>query len=430
MIDRAGYRGVLATLILFTVSAGDFWRNSISWAGWATVCLVLLGLAAVELVRERPTWRGVPVTLWLFLGFAGLSLIWSFYPGATALALGTTAVATVGAFYLAFCLDWAAFVRALDFALRWVLGLSLVFEAIAAVIVRAPVLPFFPAFDPEQPDLPRSFYWSRALLLDGGRIQGIVGNANLLSMLALLALIVFSIRLVSGAVRRRAGITWIVVAVAVLALTRSSTVIVAAVVVVLALALLLLVRRLDDRARLTAYAVTAVLAVGGIVGAIAGREALLRLLGRSSDLTNRLDIWSAVTDLAVQRPVGGWGWVSYWVPWVEPFDDLVVIRGVTYLQAHNAWLDLWFQVGVIGAVLFATLALSAFVRAWWQAAHRPRLASGAAGRFTTESVLPVLLLTALLVQSFAESRLLTELGWVLLVTLAVRLKADRRRTAA
>ena len=52
-------------------------------------------------------------------------------------------------------------------------------------------------------------YWSRNNLFEGGRIQGIVGNANLLGPLCLLAIIVFAIRLAAGAPRRALLCGWI-----------------------------------------------------------------------------------------------------------------------------------------------------------------------------------------------------------------------------
>ena len=59
--------------------------------------------------------------------------------------------------------------------------------------------------------------------------------------------------------------------------------------------------------------------------------------------------------LALERPWFGWGWVGYWQPWVEPFDGLAVRNGVEYLQAHNAWLDVWMQLGIVGLVAFASI---------------------------------------------------------------------------
>jgi O-antigen ligase len=102
---------------------------------------------------------------------------------------------------------------------------------------------------------------------------------------------------------------------------------------------------------------------------------------------------------------------------VEPYEDLVVIRGVHYYQAHNAWLDVYLQLGVIGVLVFAVLVLGTLGRAWTRALDLGHGTGKAIG------LLPVLVLVLLLVHSLAESRLLIELGFALLVVFAVRTRA-------
>ncbi|MBX9717230.1 MAG: O-antigen ligase family protein, partial [Microbacteriaceae bacterium] len=201
-----------------------------------------------------------------------------------------------------------------------------------------------------------------------------------------------------------------------LALTRSSTVLVAGLAALVALGVLLLARRLTMRGRLTLYGLTAAAAAGAVVLALAFRETLLELVGRSDDLTGRLDIWGAVIGLSEQRPVLGWGWVSYWAPWVEPFDDLAVINGVTYLQAHNAWLDVLLQLGWVGLIIFTILIVTTGARALSWSVDAPL---GDPALTSAVRLLPALLLTVLIVHSLAESRLLIEAGLMLLVYLAV-----------
>jgi len=302
--------------------------------------------------------------------------------------------------------------RALGVALRLIIGLSLAFELIVATVFRRPVLPLWVSYD--EP-IPLPFYWSRNLLFEGGRIQGIPGNANLLAFAALIAVIVFAIQIAERRVGQAAGWGWLLAALLTLALTRSSTVIVAGLVAVIALMVLIVARRLSTRGQFTLYGLTALAAGGVVVAALALREQLLNLLGRSDDLTGRLDIWAAVTGLAEQRPVLGWGWVSYWAPWVEPFDDLVVIKGVRYLQAHNAWLDVLLQLGWVGLIVFTILIVTTGARVLSWSVDAPL---GDHAPTPALQLLPGLLLTVLLVHSLAESRLLIEAGFVLLVYLA------------
>jgi O-antigen ligase len=120
--------------------------------------------------------------------------------------------------------------------------------------------------------------------------------------------------------------------------------------------------------------------------------------------------------------VFGWGWVSYWAPWVEPFTTLAVRKGVTYLQAHNAWLDVWFQLGVVGLVIFILLVVTTLKRSWFLAVDRPRVALVDDLPYTALTLLPLLLIAALIAQSAAESRMLVEAGWMILVVVSVKTK--------
>lgn len=425
MTRGRGYRSALATLLLFTVAAGDFWRNLLSWYGWGAICVVLLTAVALELVRSRPSLRRLPVPLLAFLGLATISVAWSAYPGATLAGLAATWLTAVCGVFLAVCLSFDELIDALSEALRWVVGLSLVFEAVVAVFVRRPVLPLFPAFDPDAGDLPDAFAWSRAELFTGGAIQGIVGNANLLAMVALLALLAVGVQSAAGRLRRSRGWLWMGLAVLTLALTRSSMVLAAAAVVAGVLALALLARRLSPAARaVLSWSAAAVLAAVVTTGFLLGDQ-LLDFLRRNVDLTHRLDVWAIVTDLAAERPLAGWGWVSHWAPWVEPFDDLVVINGVTYLQAHNAWVDVRLQLGIVGLLVFGALAATVLVRSWWMATDPPQLTPGRTEPFSAQTLLPLLVVSALLVQSLGESRILVELGWTLLVMFAIRTKRNQ-----
>ncbi|WAB84030.1 O-antigen ligase family protein [Microcella daejeonensis] len=416
-------RVALAAITLFTLLAGDFWRYSITWFGWGAIILALAVAWAAVAVRSRMPWRGTPIALVAFGALCVVSTVWSNYPLVTALGALTTVLTISGGIIMARTLDLAQVLRALGVALRWVIGLSLVFELVVAAVVRAPVLPLWVSYEGE---IPRAYYWSRAELfevLDGGRIQGIVGNANLLGFAALLAVIVFSVQLVDRRVGQAAGWGWIASAVLAFACAGSSTMIVAALVVAVVLGLVLLARRLGPSGQRRLLAGSLIGGIGAVAAAILARDALLGLLGRSGDLTNRVDIWAAVTELIGERPVLGWGWVSYWAPWVEPFDGLVVIGGVQYLQAHNAWLDVTLQLGILGLAVFATLVVTTAARTVTWAVDAPlgdEPASAAA------RLLPVLVLALLLVQSLAESRLLLEAGLLLLSWIAVASRSSGR----
>lgn len=431
MIRRAAVSApeALAVALLTLAFAGQAVRNLLGWWGYAAIVAVVLIFSLAALIRTRPRirWNNTPKALVGFLLVATLSIAWSYYPGASALGVAATLATTAAGAMLALCLDWDRLVHAIGRSLRITVGLSLLFELVVAVFVRQPVLP--PWIGVPTGKTPDAFYWTLGELFTGGPIQGVVGNRNLLGFVALLGLAVVLVELSAGLLRRRPALVWAGVFAATLLLTRSSTVWLCLVTVAAAAAFALWARRSGERRRRPVYLTALAAAVALLLAFFTARDALFALLGRSEDATGRLDIWRAVWSLAEQRPVAGWGWVSYWVPWAAPFDTLAERKGVLYLQAHDAWLDVWFQLGAIGLALFVALAASVLWRSWFLAVDRPRFDAGSILPYRVVTLAPLLIIAALLAQSIAESRILTESGWLLLVAFAIKTKRPEAPTA-
>ena len=424
-----GWFGVVA---FFTVLAGDAWRYSVSWIGFTAIVLGIAAIAITLLFRMRDRWtfNRLPYPMLAFVALTVLSIAWSDYRAWTAAAALTTIMTVGAATYFAIAFSREELLWMLGTALRIILAISLLFELFVATVIRHPILPFWTDYTGLH--IYPADYWSRDLLFTGQKIQGIMGNSNLLGFVALLAIIVFAMQLAARTVRRSWGVFWLVVAVLCVGLTRSATVTVALVVVAVVTVVLLAIRWAKTaRSRRAVYSVAVAVAALVVVLVIVFQRQVLELLGKSDSLTGRTGIWSSVASLAAQRPVAGWGWISYWVPFISPFNDPkyhFVIHGVQYLQAHDAWLDVLFQLGVIGLVVFIAFALSTLVRTWILAVAQPE-----AGRVdgierdlhrSPLTLLPILILVALLVQSLTESRLLIEYGMLLLSLIAVSSKRE------
>jgi exopolysaccharide production protein ExoQ len=429
MMENRTFLRFYAVLVLFTLFAADVWRHTITWWGYSAVAGVLAIISIILLVRQRSQWRlgGLPLPLLAFVVLAVASIAWSDYPLGTLMGSATTVVTVIAGLALAITFSRADLLWALGMTMRIILGGSILFELFVAYIVRAPLLPLWVDYSSYGDDLPKLLFWSRDVMLDGGRIQGLVGSATLLGFLGLLGLIVFGVQFAGRSVSRFWGGFWLLVAAAVVYLTRSGTISIAIVVVIAVLVVVLLLRAARSRgARIAVYSAMALAVVSVPVLITSFSDQILQLLGKSSDLTGRIGIWNTVIGMAEQRPVFGWGWVSYWIPWIEPFDDLVIWAGVVQMHAHNAWLDLWMQLGIVGVVVFGALVLTTLVRTWSMAVDRPWKAAGVPAPFTAVSLLPLLVMVALLVQSAAESRLLIEYGLALLVYFAVSTKLPDR----
>lgn len=404
--------------VLFIVFAGDAVPNTLTWYGAAAVWALAGAWGVALAVRAKPTLQRTPRALWVFLGWCLVTTLWSHWWAATLASMVAQVLCALVAFVIASTLTWRRILDALSLAMRWVLLLSLVFEAVVAVVVRHPIAPVWSHYGDRH--VPDAFYFSRAELFTGGRIQGLPGNANLLAMVALLAAIAVAVQLADGRIRRARAIGWLVVAAVVFLLARSSTVVVATVVVAVVALLALWIRRTPTERRTPRYLAVAGAAVVVVGVGVAARGVLLGLLGKSSDLTGRGEIWSQVQGLIDQHPVVGWGWIGYWWPSIPTLADLAHRKGVTYLQAHDAYLDVWMQTGLIGLVLFAIYVVTTLSRSWasatrigYDAALRPRT-------FDAVSLLPLLVVVALLAQSVAESRLLYQGNWILFALIAVK----------
>lgn len=406
-----------------------FGSNGVRYIVGLPAFFVLAGLLTVAsivvFIRLKPArfrWYRLPAPIYWFLILAILSIFWSSYRLESIAGVAAQLATTFIAVMLAFVLSWHELLRTLASAMRWLLGVSYLFELIVAIFVREPLMTWWM----EQPEgkTHKILFWSRDLLFSGGPIQGIVGSSVLFGFLALLALILFGVQLRAGLVRPVSGWCWVAVAALTLVLTRSATIWVALLAVLVVLAFALWGRRLGQERRARVYWVAGGLVAVALAAVLFARDFVFGLLGKSGDLTGRGETWAKVYELVEQRPWFGWGWVSYWPTWVEPFKGLDTKAGIAVMSAHNAWLDVWLQLGIIGVLVFAPIVFLTLQRVWFRAVDQPRRGPGPALTFATSALWPLLVFTALMVQSLTESRILIESGWLLLIILAVKTRFD------
>jgi hypothetical protein len=429
-----------AVLVMFSAFAHTFWFNLLGAQGAA----VLLGAVTVATVavwvprlrvsvrrahgREPFGWRRLPWFGLAYLLLAVLSLLWSAWPATTAVTVVLLASATVQGLFVADVLTWDELVRAMESALRWVVGASLAIELWVAAVLRHPLLPNF-AEAPNDPD--PHWYWVRGNLLDdpfalsgGERVQGIVGNSNVIGILCLLALIVFGLRLADRAPSPSVRAVWTVAAGYLFLRSGSATVLAAAALVAAVLVAALVMRRATTPGgRTRRYALLSLIAAAGIALVLLMRERLLAAVGRGGDLTGRAGIWEAVWQRAAERPVAGNGFASPWLPWDEAFDGWIVDHGITVFHAHQMWLDVFLQLGAIGVALIAGVFAALVWRSWFFAVDRPRWDLRADRPYRAITLLPLLVVWMLLAQGVSESGPIMLWGWMTVTMLSFKLKS-------
>ncbi len=402
-------RAALTVWTVILLNSGQGFRYALGIVPY--VLLVVLTLIAVA-VAFRPALRTLrpPFLIGAFVSLAALSVLWSATPAVTAVAVAVLIVTTLVAMTQVRAFSSGRFMELLYRGFQISLVMGVLFEAVVALVVRAPVPPLSGdlasiAERAEGTDQ----WWSENLLFEGGPVQGFVGNRNPFGAIALFTAILAIALLLDRRIRRVDGIATLAMALGVHALTMSATVTVSAIYVAGLLAAALAIRALPVRLkRITSFAVLGVTAVAAVL-TIKYRAVIFGMLDRSSDATHRMSIWDSVIDAASERPEG-WGFVSYWPVWQEPYSTIQAEAGVFTPHGHNAFLDTWLQLGLIGLVLLVVIVALVFGSAW-------RLVERASGG---DSFVPLgwaLLTAALVLQALTESRLLVEGGWYLLVAL-------------
>lgn len=372
-------------------------QRLIGWAGLIAIIAVLVIMSVSVLLANRAelNWQELlPVSLILFVGLAGLSVLWSQYRWATIGGVAYLGAFTVLGVSIALTRDTIQVVRAYGDVLRALLAVSIALEIVSGLLIDTPLL----------------FLGVEGKLAEFGPIQGIMGSRNQFGLLALLALITFAIEFGTRSVSRQTAIASIVLASGSIILSRSPVILAVLVVVVAAAGALYLLRKLPpDRRRIWQLGVLALTIVLAILTWFF-RERVIALFGANSDLTFRLRLWRRVLDLVALNPLEGWGWAGYWRPDQQPFPALSTPGARETDSALNGYLDIWFQLGLIGVVVFGVLVVLTFTRSWLLAGQRRSLVFA----------WPALALLALILTSLAESSMLVEYGWMTFVVCSVK----------
>ena len=373
----------------------DTLQRLIGWPGMLGGLVVLVLLAAVSLVlrRREVDWQGVlPVSLLIFVGWAGLSVLWSAYRWTTVGGVAYLVAFTVLGLYIALLRDTIQIVRSFGDVLRVVLAVSLSLEIFSGLLI----------------DMPLRFLAVEGNLARLGPIQGLMSTRNQLGLVAVLALVTFFVEFLTRSTSRTIAVGSIVLAGLCVLLSRSPVAFGVAIAVGIAAVALALIRRAPPLRRVFwqwgALVVTLLLAV--LTWML--RTPIIVALSANSELTYRLGLWRGLWNLIAVNPLQGWGWLGQWRPEISPFTSFSSAREPT--SAVNAYIDVWFQLGLAGFFVFLVLVGLAFTRSWLLAGRRRSIVFA----------WPALILVALIVSSLAESSILVEYGWLTFVVCCVK----------
>ncbi|HSP75118.1 MAG TPA: exopolysaccharide production protein [Cryobacterium sp.] len=361
---------------------------------------ILVGLVVLAAFSLTARWAGVdwhgllPISIMVFVGWCALSVLWSGYPLHTLSASLYQLAFTFLAIYIALARDTIQVVRATGDVLRVLLGLSLALEVLSGLLL----------------DMPFVFLGIQGNMDSFGPVQGIFGSRNVFGLVSLIAAVTFAVELRSRSVRRGLGIGSIALAVFGLLLSRSPVILVVALFVGLAALALLWLRSTPVANRwVLQIGLLGATVVAGIV-AVAARVRIIDQLNAGSEFEARITLWGEMRRLATLHPLEGWGWAGRWPLDVTPYGWLSFVTERPQTSGLNAFLDVYFQAGLVGLLAFLALVLLAFWRSWLLASDKRSMVY----------VWSPLVLVTLLVTSAAESTVLVDFGWLLLLICAVK----------
>lgn len=398
--SHAKFARALSLVILGTAFGTHLLRSVMGQAGLTTVIAseVVLVILMILARRRMITWSSfTPISVVLFVLWCGLSVTWSWYGQASFAGWVSQIVFAFLALSVAATRDTIHLIRALGDVLRVLLGASLILEVIAGALIDGPI----------------GFLGIKGNLINGLGIQGVFGSRNALSTIAILALVTFIIEWRTKSLTPVISVSSIIGAVLCLVFASSPVGLVVVLSVAFIAVILISLRQLPPAARNGAEIIVAIIAIGALVVAWIFRGLLVDMVSASGPLNYRLAIWQQMWKLGKMHTLEGWGWVGPW-PWqYQPFWNMNLASGDIHSSGLNAYLDVWFQTGLVGLVLLLITLGLAVMRTWQLAASKK-----------SEIYLwAPLLLATMMISGLAESSLLFEWGW--LITVLIIAKASQ-----
>ena len=397
-LSSAAFARALSLCAIATAFLSHALRSVVGWPALIAIVvgLVVLSGAALVVRRDSLEWRGIlTISLIAFVGWCALSTIWSDYQWATLGGVIYQLSVTLLGVTIALLRDLIQIVRGFGDVLRVLLGASLVLEVFSGLLI----------------DMPITVMGITGGLGSGGAIQGLFGTRNQLGIVALLAVITFVVEARTRSLRRGLSIGSIILGSLVLLLSQSPASLGTLAAVAVAACALYILRRLSgEQKRVGEIGLLGVVVVA-ITIAWAARSPIIDALNAGSEFEYRYTIWKRILSVVSISPVEGFGWLGLWRPQLPPYIGLGIgLRRGENPSAYNAYLDTLLQVGVVGLTLLLLLIGLALVRSWLLAANKRSVVY----------LWPALMLVALAVTSAAESMILVEFGWLVLVICAVK----------
>jgi len=326
--------------------------------------------------------------LWVLVGLAVFSFIWSDFPGISRKEAVLTFMTTLFGVYLASRYSLKEQLQ----IIAWAAGIAAVFSLLYTLA--------FPWAGIEQG-------------IHAGAWRGPVTQKNIFARLMVMCAVPLALVLNSSRTKYR-YVVWAVfgITVALIVLSTSKT----ALVVFLTLMMVLpIYRALRWSSSFAVPFLMSLVLVGASTGTwlMTNWVSFLGSLGKDATLTGRTEIWDAIIEKIGERPWLGYGYDAFWQPGGGQ-DYVWYVFRITFTQSHNGYLDLTVQLGILGLLLFAL----SFITAYLKGVNWGRMIK------TPEGLWPLTYLTFIFMYNQTESTTIetNSIFWILYVSITLSLR--------
>ncbi|RMF56769.1 MAG: O-antigen ligase family protein [Bacteroidetes bacterium] len=193
-------------------------------------------------------------------------------------------------------------------------------------------------------------------ILQGGW-RGVMVNKNVLGRTIGFAVIVFFIlrKYVYRGRAKKIMLVGSIMAFVMLVGSRSVTSLFAVILAYLLLIVLSFQMRFAAYLRVAIFSVSVALLVPGMIMFVTYFEDILAVFGKNATLTGRIPLWSALLPYVMDRFWLGYGYGAFWASMGGPIVYLYRLFSWLPTHAHNGYLDVWIDIGIIG--LFLTVLI-------------------------------------------------------------------------
>lgn len=274
--------------------------------------------------------------IWIIIGWAILSVFWSQVPALTIRRSAILVLATLYGLLLAIRYPPATVLRLIGSAMAIIVVSSLI-----AIGLGAPgAIMGYP---------------------HPGAWRGIMYHKNALGRICVLALIVFGVLMYQTTMPWRIGWGVLIAGCAGLIVgAQSATAVVILVIIILAWMVLIPFSMASRREQVQ----TTMIGLG--IAAPTGyllwsySEDIAQLLNRDLTLTGRLPLWQALLPIGWKQALTGYGFGAFWTDPSRMMDVDIALMRLRFwwaVQAHNGYIDVWLELGIVGVCMVSALLI-------------------------------------------------------------------------